>query len=520
MLNRRTFLRAGASLGLGLLTPLNAVSQTPRVRRDIKAIKGTARLDDLKDVFGHLRAEKNRKQIDQVTSWWFQAAVHSDPSRIDKGSQYAEWKKDLVDLDTLRGSEADKVSKYFHKCEQHHSKTDAAAPAKHFLSWHRMYLFYFEDVLRSFSRFSDFALPYWDSASDSSLPEACRQPQTEHNPLFIKSPARYQHANKGETLGEPGDFSDKAALDSGTFDELTKNLEDSPHEQGHGLIGDAMRSPGYAAFDPMFWLHHANIDRLWWQWQEDRKAKDASSYGADWLGDSFTFLTMAGEQTENVSKFLDTANIRVKGGQPYIYERPLGNGPGTAISRALEKPPLVVPVINLPIQAPLGQPVPPPVQEKPLAVSLTRKSSTLRVHLPAIKTNENQIPGSAEKSSGKIAAATLTLVSVKLTEVGTTEGFVYDVYVNLPEESSPRESRRPYKVGSFGPWKLNCRDPNMCVSGGGVVVRFSIKSARVLDTLKWGQTADVSFVRLGTGGGQSYANEPLVNIQSVTIEAI
>ena len=28
-----------------------------------------------------------------------------------------------------------------------------------------------------------------------------------------------------------------------------------------------MTDPTTAAFDPVFWAHHCNIDRLWWIWQ-------------------------------------------------------------------------------------------------------------------------------------------------------------------------------------------------------------------------------------------------------------
>jgi tyrosinase len=43
-------------------------------------------------------------------------------------------------------------------------------------------------------------------------------------------------------------------------------LEDI-HDQVHGWVSGDMGVIGTAAFDPIFWSHHAMIDRIWWLWQ-------------------------------------------------------------------------------------------------------------------------------------------------------------------------------------------------------------------------------------------------------------
>jgi tyrosinase len=35
-----------------------------------------------------------------------------------------------------------------------------------------------------------------------------------------------------------------------------------------------------APADPIFWMHHANIDRLWWQWQQAHPGKNPSLSGS------------------------------------------------------------------------------------------------------------------------------------------------------------------------------------------------------------------------------------------------
>ena len=51
--------------------------------------------------------------------------------------------------------------------------------------------------------------------------------------------------------------------------------------------------PDAASFDPIFWLFHANWDRLWWQWQQTMDAKTVATFrstikgSADFLAPPF-----------------------------------------------------------------------------------------------------------------------------------------------------------------------------------------------------------------------------------------
>jgi tyrosinase len=71
------------------------------------------------------------------------------------------------------------------------------------------------------------------------------------------------------------------------------DLEDTPHGAMHtavsasgssGFMGNFTRAP----LDPVFWLHHCNIDRLWEVWV-NRDAKNDDPSDKDWLGTSFPF---------------------------------------------------------------------------------------------------------------------------------------------------------------------------------------------------------------------------------------
>ena len=43
-------------------------------------------------------------------------------------------------------------------------------------------------------------------------------------------------------------------------------LEFNPHDGVHGSLGGDMAQVGPASRDPIFYLHHANVDRLWAVW--------------------------------------------------------------------------------------------------------------------------------------------------------------------------------------------------------------------------------------------------------------
>ena len=73
-------------------------------------------------------------------------------------------------------------------------------------------------------------------------------------------------------------------------------LESLPHNVIHGFVGGAavsqptqwgqvglMSTPQTAALDPIFWLHHANIDRLWEVWLNRHKDNKNPTTDTDWM---------------------------------------------------------------------------------------------------------------------------------------------------------------------------------------------------------------------------------------------
>jgi len=195
-----------------------------------------------------------------------------------------------------------------------------------FFSWHRMYLYYFERILRAASGDPNLALPYWNYTDDANKPEpdrrqlplAFRQPADSSNPLFVSE--RDPAINNGEFL-DPADVDYSRAFAFTNFDapvgsgaasfggptrlnHSTSNddfgaLESTPHNVLHGDIGGnrgLMRDPNRSARDPIFYLHHANIDRLWKRWLAQAGGRQNPTGDQVWMNTTFTFFDENGRQ--------------------------------------------------------------------------------------------------------------------------------------------------------------------------------------------------------------------------------
>ena len=83
-------------------------------------------------------------------------------------------------------------------------------------------------------------------------------------------PHRRQAAANDTPAGQPGRTANAAADRSdpnlGDFRDFSEQLEDV-HDGIHGWVGGTMGIIAWAAYDPIFWSHHAMIDRLWAIWQ-------------------------------------------------------------------------------------------------------------------------------------------------------------------------------------------------------------------------------------------------------------
>jgi tyrosinase len=159
-----------------------------------------------------------------------------------------------------------------------------------FLPWHRAYILSYEQAVRKLTGNSDFALPYWDWTLDRQMPQAFVDPMFngQPNPLFeAQRDATPTDALPDSTVGQAvinqiltespfETFGTSRPVGQDNLDQSWINcefcgtqgtLESTPHNLVHVFVGGLMAQSN-SALDPLFMMHHGNIDRIWWMWTQ------------------------------------------------------------------------------------------------------------------------------------------------------------------------------------------------------------------------------------------------------------
>jgi tyrosinase len=226
-------------------------------------------------------------------SWTFQWYIHGVKGDVDKS----------IEIQRVYGAQmtpdSSLAAEVWDTCQPHFGNEPML-----FLPWHRMQLFFFEDIIRGVLEDETFALPYWNflvkTASARALPAEFR---SDGSPLWREN--RNSGINEGNPIVPPDSDSvnGSAALRERSFEPrgaapgFTRAVEMNPHNLVHGRVGDAtnMGSVAWAANDPIFSLHHCGTDRLWASWVQNGGLNPTASA---WLDRKFVFADRNGERVE------------------------------------------------------------------------------------------------------------------------------------------------------------------------------------------------------------------------------
>jgi tyrosinase len=193
------------------------------------------------------RVRKNQRDL-SVTEW--ARFIHAIEAVAGPGATAPSY-ADFVDLhDTAMSTMAGMMWG---------AHTMSGHDGRNFLTWHREYVAKLEARLRLMNPLV--TIPYWNWVEDRAIPGALSDPadlvewgisRGAFNPALLPD-AAWMASVMNSGISPPDFRAFSTALES-------------PHGRVHNVVGGTMatsRSPA----DPVFWLHHAFLDKLWADWQ-------------------------------------------------------------------------------------------------------------------------------------------------------------------------------------------------------------------------------------------------------------
>lgn len=465
--------------------------------------------------------ELQKRTLDNKFSWWFFAAIH--------GVDIAGWGNvpapPRVPTTPLPPPDVSKL--YWDQC-QHQTWF--------FPPWHRGYLLALEKNVRAavieLKGPATWALPYWNyfgGGDEFKIPPAFTQKTlpggTTPNPLYVA--ARYgtgadlsrinqkclsNTVYQGNNAQTPPPGFGGPVTNFSHFGQTNGNLEANPHNLVHTEIGGRgglMSNPDYAALDPIFYLHHANIDRMWAGWNQKypNPKVDAWVKGPMASGDRKFVMPAPDKPWQFTPGEVDSLSQL-----DYTYEN-------------LPTPPtvnlLAQRLTRLGAVAAAGK-----VKEEAPVISgenielVGANQQSLPIKGSGVSTTVRLDPGVRRKVTASLARASETAVPdrvfLNLENVrGVEDATILDVYINLPEGAKPSAHPELFagSVSLFGLRRASAKDAKHAGEGLNLVLDIT----DVVDALHLKNALDVDSLNVRIVPANEVRDEDQITVGRVSI---
>jgi tyrosinase len=152
--------------------------------------------------------------------------------------------------------------------------------AVEFLPWHRIFIGFFEDLVQAED--PTVTLPYWDwweyatwtSSTTSLFNDASSGTMGLFGYTIIEIGSPWSYTRSFQSSWTPGSVD----LNETSVTEFSDDIEANPHNPGHTFVGgfgetmSSRASPG----DPVFYLHHCMVDKVWTDWFREHPSSTGS----------------------------------------------------------------------------------------------------------------------------------------------------------------------------------------------------------------------------------------------------
>jgi tyrosinase len=455
--------------------------------------------------------ELDKLPIGNRNSWKFLGAIHGFDRQLWMGNGLLK-PTDPVPRDLTNNT-------YGNQC-QHGSWF--------FVSWHRGYLSAFEAIVAAKVKQltgDDWALPYWNYL-DSSNPNARRVPDAfleDTLPDETPNPLKKYPRRPGLTALQPG-LRDAFSLDAQDEDDFlvgqdgsigygggitgnfvqfarwTGDLENNPHNTVHRLVGGFMGDPRLAGLDPLFWLHHSNIDRLWQAWMST--AGKTMVRDPRWLNGPAdrTFIMPALGGGDPGMTF--TGRDTLRGGKLEPTYDNLTKGTGLV--------PGAVAVARVGM-GPSDQQKVEPIGANSALISVGGKPATTQVDLEPRAAASGVAAMGATEPGTEVARFYLALESVR----GSAPSPLIEVYVNLPEGADP-EAHPELHAGSITLFGLNvASEPDGGHGGNGL--GYTLDITDLAQRLEKAGNFDPTHLRVTLVPGEQVTDDKPITVDKISV---
>jgi tyrosinase len=352
-----------------------------------------------------------------------------------------------------------------------------------FFPWHRMYLYYFERILRAASGDPNLALPYWnyESSSEQTLPPDFMTPAVGCNQVLpgglygtfqLRDPSAHPGCNplylNGRAMDSgaalcagppscpvPAADDSTAMMDIAFEDSPGGNfgggpppppppgnppgchfngnnfgdLESQPHNVIHCQVGGIMCDVDQSANDAIFYLHHTEIDHLWKVWLAKGGGRANPTSDAAWMNTSFQFYDETG--TLVTRSFKDALDTVAQLDYRYDDDPPVKQMMARPAPRREERQQLPsTPPEELAVGSDTG-------------IGLSNEASSTQIKIP---------PETAAKIKRLLEDKQVLRVialNLEIDHVKDSSGVYYEIYANLAANEKPPQDLIHY-VGSLG----------------------------------------------------------------------
>ena len=469
------------------------------------------------------------RKLNDPASWWFFGAIHGEYVRQRRFPGWGSLPSP-PNVPTSPAPTKKVAAQYWDQC-QHQSW--------YFVPWHRGYLLALEAQIRadviSLQGPSTWALPYWNyfgPGNEFNIPPAFTQqnlPDGSPNPLYVA--ARYGPDSDGNIYiptpagvaqhpNDP-DFSDGTVTDDCMTNDLftggddntplpgfggpetgfshgggtSGNLENNPHNLVHVYVGGnspdgqtygLMSDPGIAALDPIFYIHHCNIDRMWatWNanpantnppdssWQNGPAASGGRPFVMPMAGSAWTYTPQQMSDLSQLNYTYDSLPAPAPA-PPVLEQRLMRLGAPAAAARVRQ---------GARVTAGKNTEM---VGASPEALPIKRAGARTSVKLDAGVRRKVMASLSNAAETAAPDRVYLNLENVR----GTHDAAALSVYVNLPEGAKPSDHPELLagSVGLFGLRRASLKDGQH----GGQGLNFVLDITKIVDALHLKNALDV-----------------------------